>query len=207
MKINDDVIEPILPIKTKSRRIAMLVAAALIFIRPGFAQDSTLTPSAGEEKLGHYSAEVLFDTNVYLNELGCKVFLTREQLKTLDDILHNHGTTREIYIQKSRKYYQEGRRLQEAEDYGSAIDKYNRAIRHDHKYALAYGHLGESLLALGDTLWAEHAFRGATNLDETLKDVWFTLSAIYSKTGRPDEAEEAMRKYNTAVMGEEIKGR
>ncbi len=83
----------------------------------------------------------------------------------------------------------------------TAIDYYQRAIKEDPGFALAYTGLADASLRMyrekKDSVWADKALAAsqqAQRLDDTPAEVHFTLGTVYSATGKSAEAIAELRR-------------
>lgn len=101
--------------------------------------------------------------------------------------------------------YAEGRALLERADIAGnterAIQAFTRAIEADPSFALARAGLGDAAWQrsreTGDAAWADRAVaasREALRLDPYQADVLVSLAGVYSGTGRPEEARQALEQ-------------
>ena len=130
-----------------------------------------------------------------LNNLG-KILLFEkrpdEALMHFRNALQSDPTQAETYFNLEEMYRKAGRHP-EALEILSRLEGARGGRVEDVGARLSY-YRGANQLALGDTASAETSFAETTSRDPNLVGVWFTLSQLYRKQGRLDDAILAARK-------------
>ncbi len=109
----------------------------------------------------------------------------------------------EIYRESERidpfspqPHYRVGRVLVELNEIAEAEAAFRRALQLDPDMVSAISHLGAIHIKLGDFSSAVEELEKAIELDPTYYEAYYHLSQAYWRTGRSDEARQALATYN-----------